>query len=129
MKLWSPSTSPDDLRVRGVRAALFQATAFRNHHMRTSKSSGNQQSALSKKRRAKSRRHLCVRHRSSRHPAERIPDIFPRSARLFFVRVPHQSRKSAARVGRIHTPHGVVDTPSFVGVATNGAFEALDRAR
>jgi queuine tRNA-ribosyltransferase len=38
----------------------------------------------------------------------------------------HQSKKSRARVGRIHTPHGIIDTPSFVGVGTNGALKALD---
>ncbi len=38
----------------------------------------------------------------------------------------HQSRKSRARVGRIHTPHGIIDTPNFVGVGTNGALKALD---
>uniref|UniRef100_A0A7S4K6U2 tRNA-guanine(15) transglycosylase-like domain-containing protein n=1 Tax=Odontella aurita TaxID=265563 RepID=A0A7S4K6U2_9STRA len=38
----------------------------------------------------------------------------------------HQSKKSMARVGRIHTPHGVIDTPGFVAVATNGALKGLD---
>ena len=37
----------------------------------------------------------------------------------------HQSSKSAARVGRVHTPHGVVDTPAFVAVGTNGALKAV----
>ena len=32
----------------------------------------------------------------------------------------HQSSKSRARVGRIHTPHGIIDTPGFVAVGTNG---------
>eukprot|EP00559_Dactyliosolen_fragilissimus_P002953 CAMPEP_0184862576 /NCGR_PEP_ID=MMETSP0580-20130426/7026_1 /TAXON_ID=1118495 /ORGANISM="Dactyliosolen fragilissimus" /LENGTH=255 /DNA_ID=CAMNT_0027360509 /DNA_START=407 /DNA_END=1171 /DNA_ORIENTATION=- len=31
-----------------------------------------------------------------------------------------------ARVGRIHTPHGIIDTPGFVAVATNGALKGLD---
>lgn len=31
-----------------------------------------------------------------------------------------------ARVGRIHTPHGVIDTPGFVAVGTNGTLKALD---
>lgn len=30
-----------------------------------------------------------------------------------------------ARVGRIHTPHGVVDTPGFVPVATNAALKGV----
>lgn len=38
----------------------------------------------------------------------------------------HQSRKSRARVGKIHTPHGVIDTPNFVAVGTNGTLKALD---
>lgn len=38
----------------------------------------------------------------------------------------HQSKKSGARVGRIHTPHGVIDTPCFVGVGTNATMKALD---
>ncbi|MBU6447102.1 MAG: tRNA-guanosine(34) transglycosylase, partial [Verrucomicrobia bacterium] len=38
----------------------------------------------------------------------------------------HKSKKSRARVGRIHTPHGVIDTPNFVAVGTNGTLKALD---
>jgi queuine tRNA-ribosyltransferase len=38
----------------------------------------------------------------------------------------HQSTRSKARVGRIHTPHGVIETPNFVPVATNGALKSLD---
>lgn len=38
----------------------------------------------------------------------------------------HTSKKSKARVGRIYTPHGVIDTPNFVGVGTNGTIKALD---
>jgi len=38
----------------------------------------------------------------------------------------HISKKSRARVGRIHTPHGVIDTPNFVGVGTNAAMKAID---
>lgn len=38
----------------------------------------------------------------------------------------HQSSKSRARVGRIHTPHGVIDTPNFVAVGTNGTLKAID---
>ncbi|MCB1108332.1 MAG: tRNA-guanosine(34) transglycosylase [Chlamydiia bacterium] len=40
----------------------------------------------------------------------------------------HTSSKSRARVGRIHTPHGIIDTPNFVGVGTNGTIKALDNA-
>jgi len=38
----------------------------------------------------------------------------------------HKSTKSGARVGRIHTPHGVIDTPGFVAVGTNGTIKSLD---
>lgn len=38
----------------------------------------------------------------------------------------HQSARSQARVGRIHTPHGIIDTPGFVAVATNAALKAVD---
>lgn len=29
-------------------------------------------------------------------------------------------------MGRIHTPHGIIDTPNFVAVGTNGTLKALD---
>ena len=38
----------------------------------------------------------------------------------------YASRKSRARVGRIHTPHGIIDTPNFVAVGTNATLKALD---
>lgn len=38
----------------------------------------------------------------------------------------HTSSKSRARVGRIHTPHGIIDTPGFVAVGTNATLKALD---
>lgn len=38
----------------------------------------------------------------------------------------HQSKLSGARVGRIHTPHGIIDTPNFVGVGTNATLKAVD---
>ena len=38
----------------------------------------------------------------------------------------HQSTRSRARVGRIHTPHGIIDTPGFVAVGTNGTLKSLD---
>lgn len=40
----------------------------------------------------------------------------------------HKSKKSRARVGRIFTPHGIIDTPNFVAVGTNGTLKALDNA-
>lgn len=38
----------------------------------------------------------------------------------------HQSRISRARVGRIHTSHGIIQTPGFVPVGTNATVKALD---
>lgn len=38
----------------------------------------------------------------------------------------HRSKKTRARVGRIHTPHGIIDTPNFVAVGTNGTIKAID---
>ena len=37
----------------------------------------------------------------------------------------HRSKKSSARVGRIYTPHGIIDTPNFVAVGTNGTIKSL----
>lgn len=44
----------------------------------------------------------------------------------FYFEIIYQSKKSAARVGRIHTPHGIIDTPSFVSVGTNGTMKSID---
>lgn len=38
----------------------------------------------------------------------------------------YRSKKSRARVGRIHTPHGIIETPNFVAVGTNGTVKTLD---
>lgn len=38
----------------------------------------------------------------------------------------HQSSRSGARVGRIHTAHGVIDTPNFVAVGTHGTLKGVD---
>ena len=43
----------------------------------------------------------------------------------FAYEVLHQSTISGARVGRIHTPHGTIETPAFVGVGTNGCIKSL----
>lgn len=45
---------------------------------------------------------------------------------MFRFELIHTSTKSKARAGRIYTPHGVIDTPNFVGVGTNGTIKALD---
>ena len=44
----------------------------------------------------------------------------------FSFKIIHQSTKSKARVGQIITPHGIIDTPNFVAVGTNGTLKALD---
>lgn len=44
----------------------------------------------------------------------------------FHFELIHRSKISRARVGRIHTPHGIIDTPNFVAVGTNGTLKALD---
>jgi queuine tRNA-ribosyltransferase len=44
----------------------------------------------------------------------------------FSFEILHKSKKSGARVGRIHTPHGIIDTPNFVAVGTNGTLKAID---
>lgn len=58
------------------------------------------------------------------------PSTFPPWAfepRDFFrYELIYQSKISNARVGRIHTPHGIIDTPGFVAVATNGALKGVD---
>ena len=46
----------------------------------------------------------------------------------FRFEVVHESRKSKARVGRLHTPHGVVDTPGFVAVGTVAALKHVPLA-
>jgi queuine tRNA-ribosyltransferase len=38
----------------------------------------------------------------------------------------HQSKKSHARVGKIHTPNGIIETPNFVAVGTNATLKSLD---
>ncbi|MBN2267462.1 MAG: tRNA-guanosine(34) transglycosylase [Candidatus Babeliaceae bacterium] len=45
--------------------------------------------------------------------------------KIFFELI-HQSRRSRARVGRIHTPHGVIETPGFVPVATNATIKTVE---
>ena len=57
------------------------------------------------------------------------PESFPSWEEQPFFRfeLVHESRKpgSRARVGRIHTPHGIIDTPGFVPVGTNGALKGM----
>ena len=48
------------------------------------------------------------------------------SKKSFKFEVIHQSSRSGARVGKIYTPHGVIETPCFVPVGTNGCIKAID---
>ena len=58
--------------------------------------------------------------------ASTFPAYAPREH--FRFELVHQSSRSAARVGRIHTPHGTIDTPAFVPVGTNAALKAVPHA-
>jgi len=44
----------------------------------------------------------------------------------FRFEIIHQSKRSRARVGIIHTPHGIIETPNFVPVGTNATLKSLD---
>src|ERR1044071_3843405 len=37
----------------------------------------------------------------------------------------HADRATGARLGRVHTPHGVFDTPAFMPVGTQGTIKGL----
>ncbi|MFH1710588.1 MAG: tRNA guanosine(34) transglycosylase Tgt [bacterium] len=39
-------------------------------------------------------------------------------------KIDHKSKKSKARTGKLHTPHGIIDTPAFMPVGTQGAVKA-----
>ena len=45
---------------------------------------------------------------------------------MFRFELVHKSKISRARVGRIHTNHGIIDTPGFVPVGTNATLKAVD---
>ncbi|HXW86305.1 MAG TPA: tRNA guanosine(34) transglycosylase Tgt, partial [Candidatus Bathyarchaeia archaeon] len=47
---------------------------------------------------------------------------------FFSFEIIYTSSRSRARVGRIHTPHGIIDTPGFVAVGTNATLKAVDSA-
>lgn len=55
-----------------------------------------------------------------------FPDWSYEPRDYFRFEVLHDSTKSQARVGRIHTPHGIIDTPGYVAVATNAALKGVD---
>lgn len=45
---------------------------------------------------------------------------------FFSFELLYKSKISNARVGIIHTPHGIIETPGFVAVGTNGSIKAVD---
>jgi queuine tRNA-ribosyltransferase len=49
-----------------------------------------------------------------------------RNGEQFRFEIVHQSRRSGARAGVLHTPHGSIETPSFVPVATNAVLKGVD---
>jgi tRNA-guanine family transglycosylase len=40
-------------------------------------------------------------------------------------KISYKSKKSNARIGILKTPHGEIETPSFVGVATQAVVKTL----
>ena len=79
---------------------------------------------------AVAKQHTNNKRQTSYYPPPPESSTFPPwsyAPRSFFeFEILHQSTKSAARVGRIHTPHGTIDTPSYVAVATNAALKGVD---
>jgi queuine tRNA-ribosyltransferase len=71
----------------------------------------------------------CLRRWLSTDVSTSLPTCSPAQTEGWFrFEVVHESRKSRARVGRIHTPHGVVDTPVFVPVGTVAALKHVPLA-
>lgn len=48
---------------------------------------------------------------------------------MFRFRVLKRSRQSGARFGLLETPHGVIETPAFVGVATQATVKTLSSSQ
>lgn len=44
----------------------------------------------------------------------------------FSFKIIHQSKRSKARIGQITTEHGIIETPNFVPVGTNGTLKSID---
>ena len=67
-----------------------------------------------------------VHNGANLEPPSTFPDWAYEPRDFFGYELVYRSKRSNARVGRIHTPHGVIDTPGYVAVATNGAIKGLD---
>jgi queuine tRNA-ribosyltransferase len=91
-----------------------------------SSSSSQEQVEGPKKKRKKSRSRLPPLPPPPLPTPSDFPDWAYGGRDFFRFEITHQSTKSQARVGRIHTPHGVIDTPGYVAVATNAALKGLD---
>ena len=68
---------------------------------------------------------VCFRRLASATSSD-FPSWAYESKDYFSFEVLHKSLKSLARVGRITTPHGYIDTPGYVAVGTNAALKAVD---
>lgn len=44
---------------------------------------------------------------------------------VYMFKIIKQSKKSYARVGKLTTKHGVINTPFFMPIATRGAIKSL----
>jgi len=51
---------------------------------------------------------------------------FEYAAAMFSFKILKKSKRSRARLGVIHTPHGDIETPAFVPVATRATIRTLD---
>lgn len=47
----------------------------------------------------------------------------------FNFKILHQDKRSAARVGRLTTPHGIIETPNYIFCGTKAAIKALSPAQ
>lgn len=84
---------------------------------------GDAESTTAKRRKRSKPKHFPDPYQLPPHPSS-FPGYEPRE--FFRYELVHSSSRSRARVGRIHTPHGIVDTPGFVAVGTNAALKAVD---
>jgi queuine tRNA-ribosyltransferase len=78
-----------------------------------------------KKKKSSRQRRDYVEYPPPPDPSE-FPDWAYEPRDFFRFEILHESTISQARVGRIHTPHGIIDTPGFVAVATNAALKGVD---
>ena len=69
---------------------------------------------------------LTTTHASSLEPPPEAHTFAPYETKPFFAyEEVYASKRSRARVGVIHTPHGDIHTPGYVAVGTNAALKAV----